>query len=64
MTERIDWKKELLDAAKFKKKHENLLKNGANSLTDSWLLGTLYIRWKKLKGIREKSSPDCSSSFH
>ena len=47
----------------YNKKQENLLKNSAKSLTDSWLLGALYIRWKKLKSIREQSSPDCSSSF-
>ena len=63
MTEKIDWKQELLDSEKFNKKQENLLKNDAKSLTYSWLLGALYIRWKKLKGIREQSSPDCSSSF-
>ena len=63
MTKKIDWKQELLDSEKFNKKQENLLKNGAKSLTDSWLLGALYIRWKKLKGIREQSSLDCSSSF-
>ena len=63
MTEKIDWTQELLDSEKFNKKQENLLKNGANSLTVSWLLGALYIRWKKLKGIPEQPSPDCSSSF-
>ena len=63
MPEKIDWKQELLDSEKFNKKQENLLKNGAKSLTDSWLIGALYIRWKKLKGIREHPSPDCSSSF-
>jgi len=35
MTEKIDFKEELLDSAKFNKKQENLLKNGAKSLTDS-----------------------------
>ena len=63
MTEKIDWKQELLDSEKFNKKQEKLLTIGAKSLTDSWLLGALYIRWKKLKCIREQSSPDCSSSF-
>ena len=52
MTEKIDWKQELLDSEKFNKKQESPLKNSAKSLTDSWLLGSLYIRWKKLKGIR------------
>ena len=63
MTEKIDWKQELLDSEKFNKKEENQLKNGAKSLTQSWLLGALYIRWKMLKGIREQPSPDSSSSF-
>ena len=63
MTEKVDWKQELLASAKFNKKHENLLKNGAKSLTDSWLLGVLYKRWKMLKGIREQLSHNCSSNF-
>ena len=63
MTEKIDWKQELLDSANFNGKHERILKHGAKSLTDSWILGALYTRWKKLKGIREQHSPGCSSSF-
>ena len=63
MREQIDWKQELLDSANFNGKQEKILKHGPKSLTDSWLLGTLYTRWKKLKGIREKPVPDCSSSF-
>ena len=59
----INWREELIDSEKFNKKQESLVKNRAKSLTDSWLLGALYIRWKKLKGIREQSSPDCSSNF-
>ena len=51
MTEKIDWKQ------------ENMLKKGAKSLTNSWLFGVLYTRWKKLKDIREKPVPDCNSSF-
>ena len=65
MKEGIDWKQELLDSANFNKKQENLLKNGPKSLTESWLMGVLYTRWKKLKGIRPDPfvPPDCSSSF-
>ena len=63
MIEKIDRKQEILDSEKFNKKQENLLKNSAKSLADSWLLGALYIRWKKLKGIRERASSDCSSNF-
>ena len=53
MTEKIDWKQEILDSAKFNTKQENMLKKGAKSLTNTWLLGVLYTRWKKLKNIRE-----------
>ena len=63
MTEKIDWKQELLDSEKFNKRQDSLLKNSAKSLTESWLIGALYIRWKKLKGIREQPSPNGSSSY-
>ncbi len=63
MTEKIDWKQELLDSAKFNEKRENPLKNSAKSLTNNLLLGAHYIRWKKLNGIREQASPDYSSNF-
>ena len=63
MTEKIDWKQEILDSAKFNTKQKNLLKKGAKSLTTTWLLSVLYTRWKKLKGIREQPAPDSNSSF-
>ena len=53
MTEKIDWKQELLDSQRFNKKEEKLLKEGAKSLTDSWYLGALYVRYKRLKGIKD-----------
>ena len=59
----INWKQELLDSAVFNKKQEKRLKNGAKSLTDRWLLGALYTRWKKMKGYREPPTPNCQSSF-
>ena len=52
MTEKIDWQQEIVDSAKFNTKQENLLKKGVKSLTNTWLLGVLYTRWKKLKDIR------------
>ena len=51
--EKIDWKQELLDSQRFNKKEEKLLKQGAKSLTDSWYLGALYMRYKRLKGYKE-----------
>ena len=59
----MDWKQEFLYSAKFNKKQENLLKNGVKSLSDTWLLGVLYARWKKLKSMIEQPIPNCSSSF-
>ena len=49
----INWKQELLDSQRFNKKEEQLLKDGARSLTDSWYLGALYMRYKVLKGIKD-----------
>ena len=59
----INWTEELLDSTNLNKKKENLLKNDPESLTDSWFVGVLYTRWKKLKDIREQKSPNCISSF-
>ena len=32
------------------KRHLELLENGPNSLSSSWILGALYNEWKKMKG--------------
>ncbi len=48
-----NWKKEMIDSQIFNQKESNLLKNGAKSLTDSWWLQALYVRWKKLKGYED-----------
>ena len=63
MREQIDWKQELLDSANFNGKQEKILKHGQKSLTDSWLLGALYTRWKKMEGYREPPISNCQSSF-
>jgi len=63
MAKKIDWKQELLDSATFNQNKERLLMKSTSSLIHSWLLGVLYTRWKKLKGIRKQPSPDSSSSF-
>ena len=59
----INWRQELLDSMQFNEKEEKLLKNGAHSLAQSWHLGALYNRWKKLSGYREPPVPNCQSSF-
>ena len=61
-----NWKKELLDSQIFNQKESNLLKNGAKSLTDSWWLQALYVRWKKLKGFEDtdiENKDQLQSSF-
>ena len=60
-----NWKQEILGSLEFNqtKFASKLLKNGAKSFMQSIYLGYLYTRWKKLKDIREQSSPNWRSSF-
>tara|TARA_Y100001970_G_C14259119_1_gene878132 strand:+ start:10487 stop:10699 length:213 start_codon:yes stop_codon:yes gene_type:complete len=41
----------------------DLLKNGPKSLAQSWHLGALRQRWKKIKGYKDPEPPSCQSSF-
>ena len=63
MSEGINWREELLESANFTAKQESILREGPRSLVDSWILGALYSRWKKLSGYREPPVPNCQSSF-
>tara|TARA_Y100001933_G_scaffold250374_1_gene286586 strand:- start:656 stop:880 length:225 start_codon:yes stop_codon:yes gene_type:complete len=54
MKESLNWREELLASQRFNKKEEKLLKYGAKSLAQSWWLGALYVRYKKLKGLHLK----------
>jgi len=63
MSEEINWREELLESANFNGKQERILREGPRSLVDSWILGALYSRWKKLSGYREPPVPNCQSSF-
>ena len=41
-----------------------LLENGCKQLSQSWVLGALYQKWLRIKGVPESPpEPDCSSSF-
>ena len=41
-----------------------LLENGAKSLSQSWCLGALYQKWKRVMNIPpDPPPPDCQSSF-
>ena len=63
MSEEINWREELLESANFNGKQERILREGPRSLVDSWILGALYSRWKKLRGYKEPPVPSCQSSF-
>ena len=50
-------------------RHLELLENGPNSLSSSWILGALYNKWKKMKGydkldpVVEENEGQLQSSF-
>ena len=41
----------------------DLLENGPKSLSQSWYLGALHNKWKKMKGIKDPEPPNCQSSL-
>ena len=57
-----EWREEM-KAYTSNKFHLELLENGPKSLSQSWVMGALYQKWKKIKGIKEPDPPDCQSSF-
>ncbi len=65
MTESYDdsnWREEYKAYTSDKKQLE-LLENGPKSLSQSWILGALYNKWKKMKGYKDPEPPDCQSSM-
>ena len=40
-----------------------LLENGPKSLSQSWMMGALHNKWKKMKGYKDPEPPDVSSSM-
>jgi hypothetical protein len=42
----------------------DLLENGPKSLAQSWMMGALHNKWKKMKGYKDPEPPDCQSSLH
>ena len=41
----------------------DLLENGPKSLSQSWMMGALHNKWKKMKGYKDPEPPDVSSSL-
>ena len=57
MTEKIDWKKEILESGRFNGKFErNLLENVANNFMQGIYLGYMYSRYRKIRGL-DKDDP-------
>ena len=40
-----------------------LLENGPRSLSQSWLLGALHQKWKKIKGYKDPEPPNCQTTL-
>ena len=62
MREEINWREEMKAYTSSKYELE-LLENGPRSLSQSWIMGALHQKWKRIKNIKDPEPPDCSSSF-
>tara|TARA_B100000029_G_C17323713_1_gene869147 strand:+ start:554 stop:811 length:258 start_codon:yes stop_codon:yes gene_type:complete len=41
----------------------DLLENGPRSLAQSWMMGAMHGKWRKMKGYKYPEPPDCQSSM-
>ena len=41
----------------------DLLENGPKSLSQSWIMGSMYNEWKRRNGYKDPEPPDVSSSL-
>ena len=41
----------------------DILENGPKSLAQSWMLGALHGKWRKMKGYKYPEPPDCQSNM-
>ena len=41
----------------------DLLENGPKSLSQSWMMGAMHNKWKKMKGYKDPEPPNCQSSM-
>ena len=60
MTE--DWREEMKGYTNCKYELE-LLENGPKSLAQSWMMGALHNKWKKIKGIKDPEPPNLQSTY-
>ena len=60
MTE--DWREEMKGYTNSRYELE-LLENGSKSLAQSWMMGALHNKWKKIKGIKDPEPPNLQSTY-
>ena len=60
MTE--DWREEMKGYTNSRYELE-LLENGPKSLAQSWMMGALHNKWKKIKGIKDPEPPNLQSTY-
>ena len=58
-----NWREEYLNSRSLNKRQRELLKNGADSLSTSWILQAMHQEWMKMKGYSYPTPPDCSSNL-
>ena len=59
----MNWREEYKSIKVLNSKQIELLDNGPKSLSQSWILGSMYNDWKRMKGIKEPDPPNCQSSL-
>ena len=57
-----NWREEMKGYTSNKLQSE-MLDSGPKSLAQSWMMGALYNKWKKMKGYKDPEPPDCQSSL-
>ena len=56
-----NWREESLPY--YTGKQEKLLREGPHSLSQSWIMQTMYNEWKRRNGYKDPDPPDCSSNM-
>ena len=58
-----NWKDQYKGMKVLSKYKIQLLDEGPKSLSQSWVLGAMYVEWKRLSGFKEPEPPNLQSSF-
>ena len=58
-----NWRQEFKESRNLSKYQLEILTNGPKSLAQSWMMGALHNKWKKMKGYKDPEPPDCQSSM-